>query len=187
MQFPNSGSGRPYVRLDARTGSFKASTPEGSPVLVDMKGKVLDLDLENAKQGWLSVDQQGVNFVPLKNRDDWIGTPQPSKDHAPAVSLDLMSDAFAEPRVREFRGNSRAVTTFIANVASEAGEIPAGKAVRVRIKAVRQINVGRGTSIDLEFDLAPQDKWPDLSAFDAHRDVPAQPTTQPPTQDDDWA
>lgn len=182
MHFPNSGSGRPYVRLDARTGMFKASTLDGDPVLVNMSGEVLDLDIENAQQGWLKVDQQGADFVPLTDRDDWNTTPRPSDEYAPAVSLDVMSEVWDAPAVRQFRGSSRAVTTFIAGVANAVGEIPKGKAVRVRIKSVRQIKVGRGTSIDIDFKIAPQDKWPDLAKFDGGGG-------EPPAQDDSeaWA
>ncbi len=165
MQFPNSGTGRPYIRLDARTATFKASCLDSDAAEVDLTGKILDLDLTNAEQGWLKVDQQGADFLPLAKRDDWNGTPSPSPEYSPAVSLDLRSEAWGEPAVRELRGGSRAITSFIASVAKEAGEIPNGKAVRVRILAVDTVKFGRGTSTEIRFEIAPKSKWPDLSTF----------------------
>ncbi|MCL5779092.1 hypothetical protein M1105_19185 [Limibaculum sp. FT325] len=87
-----------------------------------------------------------------------------------------MSDAFPEPKVRRLRASSRAVTTFIAGVANTAGDIPAGKAVRVRITGVQLVKIGRGTSVDLSFEVMPRDEWPDLASFD--RD-PGGPSTTP--------
>ncbi len=165
MQFPNSGTGRPYIRLDARTATFKASCVESDAVEVDLIDKIVDLDLANAEQGWFKVDQHGADFVPLAKQDDWNGTPSPSFEYSPAVSLDLRSDAWGEPAVRELRGGSRAITSFIASVANEAGDIPNGKAVRVRIVAVDTVKFGRGTSTEIKFEIAPKDKWPDLSTF----------------------
>ncbi len=111
MQFPNSGTGRPYIRLDARTATFKASCVDSDAVEVDLVGKIVDLDLANAEQGWLKVDQHGADFVPLAKRDDWNGTPSPSPEYSPAVSLELRSEAWDDPPVRELRGGSRAITS----------------------------------------------------------------------------
>ncbi len=167
MQFPSSGTGRPYIRLDARTATFKASCVDSEAVPVDLIDKIVDLDLANAEQGWLKVDPHGADFVPLAKRDDWNGTPSPSPEHSPAVSLELRSEAWDDPPVRELRGGSRAITSFVASVAKEAGDIPNGKAVRVRILAVDIVKFVRGTSTEIRFEIAPKSKWPDLSTFES--------------------
>ena len=76
---------------------------------------------------------------------------------------------WAEPKVRELRGSSRAITGFIARIAQAAGNVPAGKAVRIRITGARVVKIGKGTSAEISFEVAPRDKWPDTAAFDAHR------------------
>ncbi len=68
MQFPNSGTGRPYIRLDARTATFKASCVDCDPVEVDLIGKIVDLDLANAEQGWIKVGQQGADCRNVESR-----------------------------------------------------------------------------------------------------------------------
>ena len=37
----------------------------------------------------------------------------------------------------------------------------------------RTVQIGQGSSVEIGFDLAPQNRWPDVSAFDAHRGEPA--------------
>jgi hypothetical protein len=173
MQFPNSGSGRPFVRIDGRSGSFALSVPEGGdPEIAEMKNKVLDLDLAGADQGWLRLTTDGADWVALDDIDAWLATPRPSPDHNPGVRIDLMCDAWPEPKVRELRGSSRAVTGFIARVAAAAGDIPEGKAVRIRLTGARIVKIGKGTSADIGFEVAPRDKWPGLAVFDEHRDGP---------------
>ena len=67
MYFPNSGSGRPFVRVDGRSGGFALSCPEGGdPEIVEMHGKVVDLDLANAEQGWLKISKDGTDWLALE-------------------------------------------------------------------------------------------------------------------------
>jgi hypothetical protein len=169
MHFPNSGSGRPYVRIDGRSGSFALSVPDGDPEIAEMHGKLLDLDIAGAEQGWLWLSSNGADWVPLETLDDWLNPPKPSADHNAGVRIDLMSADWAEPKVRELRGSSRAITGFIVRVAQAAGEIPDGKAVRIRLTGARVVKIGKGTSAEIGFEIAPRDKWPDVVAFDDHR------------------
>jgi len=170
MHFPNSGSGRPFVRIDGRSGAFALSVPEGGdPEIVEMHGKLLDLDLTGVSQGWLRLSTDGADWVPLETLDDWNGTPKPSADHSAGVRIDLMCADWAEPKVRELRGSSRAITGFITRIAQAAGNVPAGKAVRIRITGAKVMKFGKGTSAEIGFEIAPQDKWPDVAAFDDHR------------------
>ncbi len=169
MHFPNSGSGRPYVRIDGRSGAFALSVPDGDPEIVEMHGKLLDLDLAGVSQGWLCFSTGGADWVPLETPDDWLNPPKPSADHNAGVRIDLMCADWAEPKVRELRGSSRAITGFITRIAQAAGDVPAGKAVRVRITGARVVKIGKGTSAEIGFEIAPRDKWPAVTAFDAHR------------------
>jgi len=185
MFFPNSGSGRPFVRIDGRSGSFALSTLDGDPEIFEMTNKLLDLDITGVEQGWLRISKDGTDWQALEVLDDWAGTPRPSEDHAPAVKIDVMSTDWPQPKVRELRASSRAVTGFITRIAQEAGDVPEGKAVRVRITGAKMLNFGKGSSVDLKFEIAPTDRWPDVSIFDEHRDAPeptaatATPATSP--------
>jgi hypothetical protein len=172
MHFPNSGSGRPFVRIDGRSGGFALSCLDGDPEIIEMRGKLLDLDIAGAEQGWLHLSTNGADWVALETLDDWLGTPRPSADHNPGVRIDLMCADWAEPKVRELRGSSRAITGFIARIAEAAGAVPAGKAVRIRLTGVRVVKIGKGTSAEIGFEIAPRDRWPDVAAFDEHRDAP---------------
>ena len=146
-----------------------------------MKDQLLDLDLEAAEQGWLRLDQSGADWVPLTARDAWAATPRPSADHNPGVCIDVMSTDWPEPQVRELRGSSRAITGFIARIAEAAGAVPTDKAVRVRLTGARVKKIGKGTSAEIGFEIAPRDKWPDVAAFDEHRDAPDTPEAAPAT------
>ncbi len=75
LNFP-SNAGRPYCRLDGRTGAFALSVPDGDPEIVEMKGKLLDLDIAGAEQGWLRLDANGADWQPLSERDGWAGMPR---------------------------------------------------------------------------------------------------------------
>ena len=172
MIFPTTGSGRPYVRIDGRSGSFALSVPDGDPEIVEMKNRLLDLDIAGAEQGWLRLSTDGADWVALGERDGWAGTPRPSADHAPGFCIDLMCADWPEPQVRQLRGSSRAITGFIARIAEAAeaaGAVPDGKAVRVRLTGARVVKIGKGTSAEIGFEIAPRDNWPLVAAFDAHR------------------
>ncbi len=179
MQFPSSGTGRPFVRIDGRSGSFALSVPDGGDLeIVEMRDKLLDLDLAGAEQGWLRLSTDGADWVALETLDDWAGTPRPSADHAPGVCIDVMSADWPEPQVRQLRGSSRAITGFIARIAEAAGKVPDGRAVRVRITGASVKKIGKGTSAEIGFEIAPRDKWPAAATFDEHRDAP-EPTAAP--------
>ena len=170
MHFPTNGTGRPFVRIDGRSGGFALSVPDGGDLeIVEMRDKLLDLDLAHAEQGWLRLSTDGADWSPLETLDDWIGTPRPSADHAPGVCIDVMSIDWPEPQVRQLRGSSRAITGFIARIAEAAGAVPDGKAVRVRLTGARVVKIGKGTSAEIDFEIAPRDKWPAVATFDAHR------------------
>ncbi len=178
MQFPTSGTGRPFVRVDGRSGGFALSVPDGGdPEIIEMHGKLLDLDLAGAEQGWLKLSTDGADWQPLETIDDWIGTPRPSGDHNPGVCIDMKCDAWADPKVRELRGSSRCITGFIARVAEAAGTVPEGAVVRIRLAGASVKKIGKGTSAQINFDIAPKAKWPDVATFDAHRDAPDTPAT----------
>ena len=171
LNFP-SNAGRPYCRLDGRTGAFALSVPDGDPEIVEMKGKILDLDIAGAEQGWLRLDANGADWQPLAAIGDWKGSPRPSADHNPGVRIDLMSTDWPAPNVRELRASSHAVKRFVERVALAAGDIADGKAVRVQLTGARVVKIGKGSSVDIGFDIAPRDRWPDVSIFDEHRDAP---------------
>jgi hypothetical protein len=168
MKFPTS-SGQPYLKIDGRTGAFSLSCPDGDPEVFDMSGKLLDLDLNGANQGWLKLDVGVADWVPLATRGEWEDTPQPSADHKSGVSIDVMGRDWPDPKLRQLRGSSRAITKFIARIAEAAGDIPNGKAVRVRITGAKAIKCGKGSSVDIGFEMAPRDAWPDVTTFDDHR------------------
>lgn len=181
MHFPNSGTGRPFCRIDGRSGAFLLSSADGGDLeTFEMKGKLLDLNLATASQGWLRLSAEGADWVPLALNDDWSGTPKPSPDHSAAVDINLHCPDWPEPRVRQLRGSSRCITNFIAGVAEAAGEVPDDRAVRIRITGSRVVKIGKGSSADIGFEVAPADKWPDATAFDAHRDAPEAAPPAPP-------
>ncbi len=185
MKFPNSGNGRPYVRIDGRTGAFSLSNPEGPPTVFDVTGKLLAFDYESAQQGWLRVDQAGADWVPLNAPDEWTNPPAPSVEHSPGVRLDVFCKDWPDPKVRELRGNSRAVTGLVSEIVEKAGDMVKRKAVLVRIDAARIVKVGRGSTVNFDFTVAPADRWPDLSTLDPHRDAP-QPQPAPAQSGDAW-
>jgi len=167
LTFPNSGSGRPYISLDARTGMWKISTANG-PEMVDLKGKTMALDVANAVQGWLHVGPSGADWQPIE-RGQWGNAP--SADHKPGVALTVV----IENEVRELRGNSKALTGFIAAIAREVGSQAAadGPLPLIRIEGSKVVKIGQGTSVDVQYKLAPAAKWVDRSVLHADGADPA--------------
>jgi hypothetical protein len=177
LNFPQQASGKPWARLDARTGILFVSSADGEKSAVDMKGKTFGLDIANAKQGWLMVGAAGVDWQEVNGA--W-GNP-PSADHKPGVDVTIYSKdaSFGDAPFRSARGNSRAWTQFVADVAKKAGLIPAGKLATLRVDAVKTIKVGQGTSVQIDFTLAPKEKW--YSAEEAS----AAPAPAPTSSSDD--
>lgn len=157
MQFPNQSTGRPWARLDARTGMMFVSGPDGKAP-VDLKGKIMSVNIAGAQQGWLAVTAAGADFQPII--DGKWGNP-PSPDHKPGVDVELYCKdaAFGDAPVRVSRGNSKGWTGFIAGVSQKAGDIPAGKWPTIRIDGVKVVKIGQGSSINVEFTVAPTEKW----------------------------
>ena len=165
LSFPQSSSGRPWARLDARTGLMFISSPEGDKLPVDLKGKALGFDIANAKQGWLSVGTAGADWQDLPDGGGW-GNP-PSADHKPAVDIDIWCNdpAFGDAKLRTSRGNSRAFTQLVQEIAKKVGDVQGGAEASkralplIRIDAVRIVKVGQGTSVSFDFTLAQIANW----------------------------
>jgi hypothetical protein len=160
MHFPgqSTGGGKPWARLDARTGLLVISGPDGSKKMVDLSGKVLSLNTLSALQGWLRVDASGADWQPVP-RDQW-GVP-PSPEHKAGVEVELYCNdpAFGDAPVRVARGNSKGWTAFIAGVVQQAGAVPAGTWPTIKVNTVKVIKIGQGTSIQVDFVVAPKEKW----------------------------
>jgi len=165
LSFPQSSSGRPWARLDARTGLMFISSPEGDKLPVDLKGKALGFDIANAKQGWLAVGTAGADWQDLPDGGGW-GNP-PSADHKPAVDIDIWCNdpAFGDAKLRTSRGNSRAFTQLVQEIAKKVGDVQGGAEASkralplIRIDAVRIVKVGQGTSVSFDFTLAQIANW----------------------------
>jgi len=163
LNFPSSGSGRPYINLDARTGMWKMSTPEG-PQIVDLTGKKMALDVCHATQGWLHVSSSGADWQPIEP-GKWGQSPSP--DHKPGVTLTVVIN---DNDVRELRGNSKAITSFISAVAmsaKNAGVTADGRIPVVALEKAKLVKIGQGTSVDVLFKMAPADKWMDRAVLSA--------------------
>ena len=161
LNFPNSGSGKPYINLDARTGMWKLSQPDGAQ-MIDMQGKTLAMDIANAVQGWLHVSAAGADWRPISD-GDW-GVP-PTPDHKPGVQMNAV---LAGGDVRELRGNSKAIIGFVQSVAqaaSDAGAATDGPLPLIRIDKAAVVKIGQGTSVNISFTLAPKEKWVARSAL----------------------
>ena len=165
LSFPQSSSGRPWARLDARTGLMFISSPEGDKLPVDLKGKALGFEIANAKQGWLAVGTAGADWQDLPDGGGW-GNP-PSADHKPAVDIDIWCNdpAFGDAKLRTSRGNSRAFTQLVQEIAKKVGDVQGGAEASkralplIRIDAVRIVKVGQGTSVSFDFTLAQIANW----------------------------
>ena len=180
LNFPAStNSSGPWARLDSRTGIMFISTSDGDKQALDLKGKVLSLDIAGSTSGWLSVGPNGVDWQPVA--ESW-GNP-PSADHKVGVELKLYSAKdFGDAPIRTSRGNSRGWNTFINDVKNRAekdGPITADKWPTIRIDAVNLVKVGQGSSVDFSFTLAPRDKWPSPEGGAAPVAKPKAKTAEP--------
>ena len=185
LSFPQSSSGRPWARLDARTGLMFISSPEGDKVPVDLKGKALGFDIANAKQGWLAVGTAGADWQDLPDGGGW-GNP-PSADHKPAVDIDIWCNdpAFGDAKLRTSRGNSRAFTQLVQEIAKKVGDVQGGAEASkralplIRIDAVRIVKVGQGTSVSFDFTLAQIANWVPRAGVAEVAPTSAEPPARP--------
>lgn len=161
LKFSSTNNSGPWARLDSRTGIMFISTADGDKQALDLKGKILSLDIANCVSGWLFVGPAGVDWQPVDDESGW-GNP-PSADHKQGCELQLYSAKdFGDAPVRTSRGNSRGWNTFVAEVkdrAEKEGPLPTDKWPTIRIDAVNVVKVGAGSSVDFAFTLAPRDKW----------------------------
>ena len=171
LSFPNSGGGRPWARLDARTGMLLVSGADGKEAM-NLKGKVLSVDIASAEQGWLCVSAAGADWVPIT--DGAWGNP-PTADHKPGVEADLYCKdaAFGDAPIRSARGNSRGWNNWIGEIAKQAGEIPYGKWPTLKVTDVAVVKVGQGSSVNISFTMASVDKWLDGSTAQREADEAA--------------
>ncbi len=183
MHFPRpKGDGRPWIGLDAQAGVFRISTPEGEQEVIDAKNLKFGLDLHNAQQGWLALGKGFRDWLPLSAEDEW-GEP-PSTEHRPGIELDLIcrDKVFGDAQVRVFNGASLAVTNFIGAVAEAVnGNLDDAEAIpTIRIKDIKKRIIGKGSSVTIDFDVAPPDKW--MRRKDVMPDAAETPTTDAATK-----
>jgi len=154
-----SASTGPWARIDGRTGIMVINGNDGEKTFLDLKGKVLSLDILNSTSGWLFIGPSGADWQPVEGA--W-GNP-PTGDHRQGVSVKMYSAKdFGDAPIRTGRGNSRAWNSWIAEVKNRAlkdGPLPTDKWVTLRVDAVTPVKLGQGSSIDFAFTLAPRDKW----------------------------
>lgn len=178
MSFPSSGnSGRPWARLDARTGIMFLSSPDGTKVPFDLKGKVLALNIAEAEQGWLHVSAAGVDWRPVHNN---VWGDKPTPDHKAGVDLEIYCKDFGPESVRTSRGNSLGWTSFIGDVSNQAADLSGPAWPTIKVTAVKVIKYGQGSSVEIEFIMGPKDKWiapPAQEADPAPKPAPKPATT----------
>lgn len=186
LSFPQSSSGRPWARLDARTGLMFISSPEGDKLPVDLKGKAIGFDIANAKQGWLAVGTAGADWQDLPDNGGW-GNP-PSAEHKPAVDIDIWCNdpAFGDAKLRTSRGNSRAFTQLVQEIGKKVSDVAGGAEAAkraiplVRIDAVRIVKVGQGTSVSFDITLAQIANWvPRAGVAEAPAAAAPEPAARP--------
>ena len=173
-KFPTSTGGKPWVRLDSRTGIMTVSGADGGTKF-DPKGKTMAFDIARARQGWLAISATGlVDWVDVVG--DAYGNP-PTADHKAAIELDVYSTMpeFSDMQVRSMRGNSQGFCNFILAIAAKAGDVPDELWPVVKITTVRTIKVGAGSTISIDFDMAPREKWQKRSTIDAGMSATAAP------------
>lgn len=178
MIFPKlKGDGRPWISLDGQAGCFKLSTPDSDKAVIDAKGLKFGLDLHNATQGWLALGKGLRDWQPLAHEDDW-GEP-PTPEHRPGIELDLIcqNEVFGDEPVRVFNGASLAVTNFVTAVSDAVnGSLNDTDAIpTIRVKDIKKHTIGKGSSVTVDFDVAPLDKW--MRRKDVMPDTEATPAT----------
>lgn len=182
LNFPTSGGGQPWARIDGRNGMMTVSGPDDQHTF-DMKKQVFAFNVKGATQGWLAL-ANGRDWQPIAN-GQW-GNP-PSADHQPGVEIEIYSKSedFGDSPIRVASASSKAFTSFISAVASKAGsDLPDDAWPTIRVDGVTTVKVGKGSSIDISFTMAPRDRWykPEREAPAA---APAAPKQKPLVEQND--
>ena len=172
LNFPSSGGGQPWARIDGRNGMMTVSGPDDQHTF-DMKNKVFAFNIKGAKQGWLAL-ANGRDWQPIEN-GQWGNPPTP--DHNPGVEIEIYSkvEDFGDSPVRVASASSKAFTSFVSAIAQKAGsDLPDDAWPTIRVDSVTTVKVGKGSSIDIAFTMAPRDKW-----YRVEEDAAPQPSTKP--------
>ena len=157
LNFPSSGGGQPWARIDGRDGRMTVSGPDDQHMF-DMRNKVFAFNVKGATQGWLSL-ANGRDWQPIQN-GQW-GNP-PSPDHGSGVEIEIYSkiDDFGDSPIRVASSASRAFTAFVTAISHKAGDdLPDDAWPTIRVDDVTPVKVGKGLSVDFSFTMAPRDKW----------------------------
>ena len=155
-----AGDSVPYLQLDGRDGTFKYGEGQDNQI-IDLEGKVIAMDMANIKQGWLAVGAGGADWQGLADGDDW-GNP-PSQDHKDACAVMVWGEVFGDKaKGFRFRGNSKAHNNLVRAIYNEVKDnLGNGKMPLIKFGKATKINVGAGSSVKVDFQVAPKDKWPD--------------------------
>ena len=161
MLFPTNSAQGAYINLDGKLGTFKLSQADGDATPIDATGLTFGLDIANARQGWLALSKGARDWQPIDAENQW-GI-KPSDEHKPGVELDIHchEGAFGDEPVRAFSGASLAVTNFVAAAAKAAGDLSsvADTIPTLRVNAVHIKQLGKGSSVNVDFTMLPREKW----------------------------
>jgi hypothetical protein len=155
---------------------------------------VIGVDLKNATQGWLALGVGMRDWHPITPIDGW--GERPSEDHKQGIEVNLIchGEAFGDEPVRVLSGNSKAVTNWMSLLIAEVGDLDEADTIpMIRIENLEKKSLGKGSTVAVNYKLAPRDKWmrrADLDASDeaptvSEADTAAEPEIATAAADDD--
>lgn len=155
-------SGSPFIRYHANEDEWSRSSEGGDLEEIEMKGATVVIDIEEIQMGWLKLEG-GRDWVPWPDNDPTLAS-KPSDSHNQGGLVTFYSTKlFGDAPVREFCSSAKGVIRWFEKLyaAAEASENwGKGKVPTIKIGKGTSINMGKGKSRDIAFEITG---WKDRS------------------------
>jgi hypothetical protein len=160
ISFNSGGSGLPYIRFSPSVNAWTFKADGGALEFDPTKGPIA-FDVERMTMGWLTIGEGSRDWQPWTSFS--ARTKSPGGEARPGFLMHCYAPKlFGSEQVYEFSSNATASTRFaemLFNLTEK--EHGKGKVPLVQITGAKAIKIGKGTTREIQFEVA---RWIDRPA-----------------------
>jgi hypothetical protein len=155
ISLKNTGSVLPYIRYSPQANTMALAGEDNKPREIAFLGKSFAIDIENGAMGWLLIDTGVRDWKPFPI-DSAVPSPGPNYKRGFSILL-YAPKLLGSPEAFEMCSSTGAHLSFCERLYNETepnfgkGDVPI-----VKITAAESIQVGKGKSRELHFEIV---KW----------------------------
>lgn len=175
----NSGSGRPFIRFSPQANAWLKSG-DGGATEFDPRGSGMLIDVEQAVFGWLTLGEGVREWEPWPSIN--ARTKSPGGEAKVGFMVQVYAPKLLGEEVHDFSANATASTRFFEALYNQCEkEFGKGKVPLVQITGSKILKIGKGTTREVEFNIA---KWVDRPQALADIATEEPPETKPASRFD---